>query len=134
MGSGQHRLGGGAPVGGEPAVNRFNVAEGAVQRTDQSFGGIGSQPGFGGTIPLGVPPQQQMLFDAKCCTHVRQPAIADQLGPQVGAGTHREIGVVAINEFGGGEPQHRITKELQPFQVAGPAARHVGEGLIHQGE
>ena len=75
-----------------------------------------------------------MLFDAKCCTHVRQPAIADQLGPQVGAGTHREIGVVAINEFGGGEPQHRITEELQPFQVAGPAARHVGEGLIHQGE
>ena len=45
-----------------------------------------------------------------------------------------EIGVVAINEFGGGEPQHRITKELQPFQVAGPAARYVGEGLIHQGE
>ena len=87
MGSRQHRLGSGAPVRGEPAVNRFNVAEGAVQRTDQSFGGIGSQPEFGGTIPLGVPPQQQMLFDAKCCTHIRQPAIAHQLGPQVGAGT-----------------------------------------------
>ena len=47
-------------------MNRLNVAEGAVQRTDQSLGGIGSQPGFGGPIPLGVPPQQQMLFDTKC--------------------------------------------------------------------
>ena len=64
--------------------------------------------------PLGVPPQQQMLFDAECCTHVRQPAIAHQLGPQVGT-AHRQIGVVAINEFGGGEPQ--LITRLQPFRL-----------------
>ena len=67
-----------------------------------------------------------MLFDAKRFTHVSQPAVAHQLGSEVGAGTHREIGVVAINEFGGGEPQHRITKELQPSRLR-PGARHVGE-------
>ena len=58
--------------------------------------------------------------------------VAHQLGPQVGAGAHREIGVAAINEFGGGKPQNRITQELEPFKVAGSAARDVCEGLIHQ--
>ena len=57
-----------------------------------------------------------------------------QLGPQVGTGTHGEIGVVAINEFGGGEPQHRIPKELQSLKVASLAGGHVGEGLIHQNQ
>ena len=42
--------------------------------------------------------------------------------------------MVAINEFGGGKPQHRITKELEPFQVPGSAARHVGHCLIHQNQ
>ena len=115
MGSLQHRLGSGTPVGVEPAVNHLKVAKGAVQSTDESFSGIGPQPGLGGTIPLGVPPEQQMLFDGKRFTHVRQPAVADQLSPHVGGGTHREIGVVAINEFGGGKPQHCITKELESF-------------------
>ena len=42
--------------------------------------------------------------------------------------------MVAVDEFGGGEPQHRIAEELQPFQVARATARHVGEGLIHLGQ
>ncbi len=45
VGGGQHCLGGGLPVGGEPAVNRLKVAKGVVQRADQRFGGIGPQPG-----------------------------------------------------------------------------------------
>ena len=44
VGSGQHRLGGGTPVGGEPAVNRLKISEGAVQRSDECLGGIGPQP------------------------------------------------------------------------------------------
>ena len=65
MGSRQHRFGSGAPVRGEPAVNRFNVAEGAVQRTDQSFGGIGSQPGFGGTCLLYTSPSPRDLSTSR---------------------------------------------------------------------
>ena len=42
--------------------------------------------------------------------------------------------MVAVNEFRGGETQHRITQELEPFQIASPSAGHVGESLIHKGE
>ena len=45
MGSRQHRLGGGVPVRGEPAVNRVQVAKGGVQRSDQRLGGDRSTRG-----------------------------------------------------------------------------------------
>ena len=81
-----------------------------------------------------MPPQEQVRLDGQLFTHLCQPAVAHQLGPQVGAGTHSKIGVVAVDEFGGGEPQHRIAEEFQSFQVPGATGRHVGERLIHLGQ
>ena len=70
-----------APVGGE-AVNRFNVAEGAVQRTDKSFGGIGSQSGFGGMAPGRAAP----AADAVRCQVLHPRLLASDRSPAGPAG------------------------------------------------
>ena len=53
-------------------MNGLQVAKGHSQSTDKSFGGTGPQPGLGGTVPLGVSLEQQMLLDGKGNIQLRQ--------------------------------------------------------------
>jgi hypothetical protein len=42
--------------------------------------------------------------------------------------------MAALEELGGGQPQHRIAKEFQLFVVAAAAGGGVGEGLLDRGQ
>ncbi len=67
-------------------------------------------------------------LDAQIQRPLVQRVGADQKPPELGQGPFRPVGVLAVDQDGDGEVQHRIAQELQALIVLRQAGRRRGQG------
>ena len=85
MGVGFKGLGGGLPVGGQPAQHGRQIPPEPVERPNAGFTGFGPEGGSGAGISRGRWSNSQDGLDADGLAEFAEPAVTDQLGPQRGA-------------------------------------------------
>ena len=122
MGIGQQCGGSPAPVGREPAVHgdqaSGSAARSFIEATDEGFGAFSPEGGAACPVADGDGTDPQGGFKAAGVCQFRQPAVAHELGAEAGAAAHAQPWMLALKKFGGGQAQHGIAEEFEPFVMA----------------
>ncbi|KMM17969.1 hypothetical protein SYNGFB01_00335 [Synechococcus sp. GFB01] len=126
------------PVGGEPLQHRPeaspSTSPGEVKGPDQGLAEFGPEGGASCRIPGSHRPDPPHRFDAAALAQLRQPAIADQLGPQGRLATDAQLAMPLPQVLGCGQAQHGIAEEFQPLVIVGQPRRTVREGLLDRSQ
>ena len=74
-----------------------------IDGSNQGFRCIRKQGVASGGIALGLGPKIEQRLQLDPLAKFREPAVAYQLSPQVGTGSHAQRRVLTVDEFSGGE-------------------------------
>jgi hypothetical protein len=110
----------------------MGAAPGQIDGPHQGLAQFGVDRGAAGSVAGGHGANPPQPLQAAALAEFGQPAVAHQLAAQGRALAHREPAVVLFEVLGGGQAQHRITEEFQPFMVARQAGGGVAEGLFQR--
>lgn len=126
------------PVGCQPPMHRcqstISAAPAFIKGSDQGFAGLGAQGRPPGAISGSDRADGEHTEDSAVPAQISQPAITDQLGSQGRPLADALVRTMALQEFRGRQPQHRIAQKFQAFVVDRSTGGRVGERLVNRGQ